>query len=197
MRVVPIVIPWASKLDPVDDPATDLMRGPTPAPSLGALVALVGRVQAACTAPYAMTGVSTRLRIGTGDTSTSTWAVYQQVNVGTQAMRAKVARCGDGATSQARDTHIEAPSSGGSGVNEIVIPSPLDHGEDTWPADSGQVVIASGSSAFDASPEAAGDRLLESPTVASLAAPVAELIKIRGGVGCTFVPVQVADLNAI
>lgn len=193
MRIVPIVITWAGKLDP----AVGLINGVTPAPRLEYLLALAARVQAACTAPYAMTGVSTRLRNGTGDTATALWAVYQQVNVATKALRPKVARNDQVGTGTTRDTHITSASSGAGAADEIVIPCPYDVGDDDWPPDTGQIQIVSGSETYDDAPAAAGDRLLESPTAASLACPVAELVKIRGGVGCTFVPVMVADLNAI
>lgn len=195
MRIVPIVITWAGKLDP----AVDLINGVTPAPRLEYLLALAARVQAACTAPYAMTGMSTRLRNGTGDNAAALWAVYQQVNVGTQALRPKVARNdqSDASSGPTRATYITSPSSGAGADDEIVIPCPFDVGEDDWPPDVGQIQIVSGSETYDAEPAAAGDRMLESPTAASLASPMPELIKIRGGVGCTFVPVQVADLNAI
>lgn len=192
MRIAPTIVTWAGV-----DPTDDLINGVTPAPRLEYLIALAARVQAACTAPYAQTGFSARLRVGNSDAAGNDWAVYQMVNVGTYALRAKVARSDQDGASSPRDTHIVGASSGSGADDEIVIPCPFSLGEDDWPPDTGQVAVVSGSDTYTGSPAEAQDRMLESPTAASLAGPVAELIKIRGGVGFTVVPIQVADLGAL
>lgn len=192
MRITPTNIAWAGT-----DPDADLILGVTPFPRLEYLVSLAARVQAACIAPYAMTGVSTRLRVGNSNADASNWALYQMINVATFALRAKIARSDQDGASAPRSTYIIAASSGAGADDEIVIPCPFARGEDDWPPDTGSCVVVSGADTYDAAPADPMDRLLESPTAAQLTGPVAELIQIRGGVGCTFVPIQVADLGAL
>lgn len=188
-RVMAATVTWTPPLTDVD-----LMEGDTPAPKLSALLALVARIKRLALEGWAMTGLATLLNnslAGTGTQYVCAWVVPP----GTKALKAKVARLARGVTT-ANTTTIYATSSGATAPDQIQIPAPYDQGLDTWPPDLGPVTVVPCADNYDAAPVAAGNRLLESPTLASLSAGVRERVEVTYGSGVTLVPIP-ADPSTI
>lgn len=166
----------------------DLFQGATPAPALEKLLTLVSRIRRACTMPYAMTGHASALErwpVGSSDPVMLRW----QVQIATQALRPKIARTNNEIDEVAVSSSILATSSGGGGSDGIIVPSPHSQGREAYPWDLGgaDLIVASGSEVYDATPAASGDRLLESPTLTVLDAAVPELVTVVHGVGMCLV----------
>jgi len=189
-RIPPYLINWTGALNP----AVDLIVGSTPPPRLEYLIALNARLQAACCGPYVGTGLNTKFeRTGGG-----AWLAQQQINVATSAMRLKVSRSNGTAKGSPDATDVLATSSGSGANDHIVVPSPFGGGSDKFGTGHwGQMEIAACSEAFDAAPAAARDRMLESPTATSLAAPANEKCEVTHAVGFSLVPYLVGDLAAL
>lgn len=176
-----VVVEWAPAL--VDE---DYIRETTPAPRLEMLGALVERVRRACLYSYAMTGLATMMRRG----ASNEWRMAWMVPPSTKALRPMVARhASPTSKGQPQDTSIYGTTSGSGGSDEILIPSPHADARDAYPPDGGQIAVVAGSLRFDASPGAAGDRLLESPTADSPLGAVREMCRVTYGVGMTLVPI--------
>lgn len=164
----------------------DLIEGDTPAPRLGALLALVNRIKLLALSGWAMTGLAATLLVGSGGKTVVAWMVPP----GTKALKPKVARHMRG-TATANYTSIYSTSSGNGAADEIRLQPPAAVGTDTWPPDLAQVSIVASAERYDAAPGAAGDRMLESPTLALLTGGVRERVEVTYGVGMTLVPVPV------
>lgn len=191
-RIIPAVLNWKGL-----DPDRALVRGVTPAPKLEYLTTLNLKIQAACTQPYAMTGLAMYLE----RTSNQKVLAQQMVNIATKHLRAVVAR-GDGngktGAPAATDTHsVYGTTSGALASDEVLVPSPFSQGSEAWPPSTGSVSVAASAEVYEASPVAAMDRLLESPTATSLSAAVRERFEITRGLGCTVIPTMVQDLSTI
>lgn len=188
-RIIPVIKNWLGL-----DPARDLIRGVTPAPKLEALLALNSKIQAACTQPYAMTGIACYLERGSGQKTMA----QQMVNVATKHLRPIVAR-GDGSLKNGPvdSFSLFANTSGALAADEILVPSPFSGGSDLWPPFTGSVSLAASAEVYNATPSAAMDRLMESPTAASLSAPVREQLEPMRGLGLTVLPTMVEDLGTI
>ena len=105
------------------------------------------------------------------------------------ALRAKVARH-NGSGKAVEDTSIYGATSGSGGPDEILIPSPFSAGTDGYPPDNAEVAVVLGAEVFDASPGAAMNRMLESPTAGDTTGPARERVEVTWGVGITLVAVQ-------
>lgn len=188
-RIIPVISNWKGL-----DPTAPLIRGTTPAPKLEYLTTLNAKVQAACTAPYAMTGLACFLERGSNQKVLG----QQQVNVATKHMRPVVAR-GDGSlkTGPTDVFSIYGNTSGALAADEIKVPSPFTGGSEAWPPSTGAVTVTGSAEVYDAAPVAAMDRLLESPTATSLSTPVRERLEPMRGLGFTVIPTMVQDLATL
>lgn len=188
--IIPAILNWKGL-----DPDVSLIEGVTPAPKLEYLVALNTLAQGACTQPYAMTGLAFFMERGSDQKTFG----QQMVNVATRHMRPLVAR-GDGSLkSGATDVcSIFATTSGlVVAADEIKIPSPFSGGSEAWPPSTGSVTVVGSAEVYEAAPVAAMDRLMESPTAASLSGAVREQLEVTRGFGLTAVPTMVEDLGSI
>lgn len=171
---------WRTNLDPTEDLITEA----TPPPRLEYLYAVLNRIRRVAIHGYAMTGLATQLRRGSAE-----WVCAWMVPPACNALRVKLARHnGDGKTTQTASVYGDTSGSGAS--DEILIPSPFDRGSDGYPPDTGEVAIVSGSEVYDATPAAAMDRLLESPTLDDATAPARERVEVTWGVGITLAAIQ-------
>lgn len=176
-----VVVSWGPNL--VDE---DYIRETTPAPRLEMLTALVERVRRACLYSYAMPGLATMMRRG----ASNEWRMAWMVPAATKALRPKIARHGSPSSKGTpQDTSIYGASSGSGADDEVLIPSPHTDDLDAYPPDGGTIAIAAGSLRFDATPGAAGDRLLESPTAGTVTGASREMCRVTYGVGMTLVPI--------
>lgn len=178
IRIVCACLTWSPALD-----TSDLIQGTTPAPRLEYLVAIKSRLERVFRA-WAMTGLATMLERTTGTKWVCAWMVPPAV----KALRPKLARS-DGGTGTPAATSIYAASSGAFAADEIVVPSGTSAGADTWPPESGHVVIVAGAEVYNATPAAAGDRLLESPTDGLATQATREKVDVIRGVGMCLVPI--------
>lgn len=185
--IVPVVLNWKGL-----STSAELIAGTTPAPKLEYLTALNSRIQGACCGPYAQTGLACYLEFSSNKVLTQ-----QMINIATKALRAHVARANTNGTAAPDDGSIYGQTSGSAAADEILTPSPFTAGSEQFPPDAGDVQIAPCAVVFQATPIAAMDRLLESPTATSLSAPVRERIEPKRGVGITVEPILVADLATL
>lgn len=180
-HVMAAVVTWTPPFADVD-----LMEGDTPAPRLSALLALVNRIRTLALFGWSMTGLAVGLTQGTSGQFVCAWMVPPA----TKALKPKVARHMRG-TVTALPTGIYGASSGAGGADQVVLQPPAAIGTDTWPPDLAQVSVVASSDRYDATPAAASDRLLESPTLALLTGGVRERVQAVYGVGMTLVPYPV------
>lgn len=180
MYIAAVVAEWTPALS-----TDDLIRGTTPAPRLEYLLRLVSRIKRAWLTGWAMTGLATYLSHAGGG-----WRCAWMIPPGTAALRVRVARLSKG-TGSATYTSVYGASSGSGSNDEVRIEPPNTTGTDSWPPDLGPVAVASTSDRYDDVPGAPSDRLLESPTEASMAGGTRELVTIQRGVGATLVPLPV------
>jgi hypothetical protein len=161
----------------------DLIAGLTPAPRHEYLATLVTRLEWASRA-WSVTGLAVRLE-RTNDTH---WVLAWVVPPAVRALWPLIARCDNGSGS-ASPTEIFADTSGSGASDEVLVPSPLST-RDAWPPDRGTITVAVGSQVWDATPAAAGDRLLESPTSGDWSQAEVETARVTYGVGMTLVPLR-------
>lgn len=178
-----VVATWAPSLS-----TGDLIPGVTPAPRLEYLVVLVDRIRRAARC-YALTGYATFLsRAGSG--TMDYVALQWLVPPATKALQPRVHR-NAGKTAKvatALETSIFGASSGAGAADEILLAAPFSEGGDEY-VPEGIIGLAQGAQVYEASPVAAMDRLLESPTATSWAGPVREVVSVMRGVGVGMVPV--------
>lgn len=176
-----VTVEWAPELGDAD-----LILGVTPAPRLEYLVRLARRIEQALGA-YAMTGLATVLC--RGKSTTNATRVQWMIPPATSALRPKIARVAADTSHASDGSTIYGVSSGATLVDQVVLTSPLGAGRDDYPPEGPHAILA-GSMVFEAVPAAAMDRLLESPTAASMAGPVLERLDVVRGVGMTLVPIK-------
>ena len=135
---------------------------------------------------WSMTGFASGFTQGTSGRFVLLWMVPPA----TKALKPKVARHLRG-TATAQPTSIYGASSGAGVADNVILQPPATEGTDTWPPDLAQVTIVASSDRYDATPAAASDRLLESPTLTLLTGGVRERVEVTYGVGMTLVPYPV------
>lgn len=167
---------------------TDLIRGVTPGARLEHLVTLADRLRRA-SRTYALAGLATflsRARSGTQDHVRLQWMVPPA----TSSLRPRVHRVIGRAskTTTSDPTSIYGASSGAGVPDEILVPSDLAGGGDEYTPE-GAIGLSLGAMVYDATPAAATDRLLESPTAASWAGPARETVDMFRGVGAGLTPI--------
>lgn len=164
----------------------DYIRLTTPPPKLEYLGALAQRQRALALRGYAMAGLATFMRRSSSSPIRIAWIVGPAV----MALRPKVARhAGTGKAGAPQDTSLYGASSGATGADEIILPNPNEDDRDSFPPDGGQVLIVAGSLLYDATPAAAGNRLMESPTAGVYTGATREKVTALYGVGITLVPI--------
>lgn len=174
-----VVLEWQPEIGD-----TELIKGVTPPPRLEYLMRLAARMERAMTA-YAMTGIATALC--RGKSTTNSTRVQYQVPPGVRALRARFVRTIADTGNSGDDTKIYGVSSGATANDQVVIAAPQAAGRDDYPPEGGHIVV-NGALVYDASPAAAMDRLLESPTLGSMTGPVRERLDVVRGAGITVIP---------
>lgn len=158
----------------------------TPAPRLEYLAALAQRQRLLALAGYAYAGLATYLRRSTASPIRLAWLIGPAV----KAMRPKVARHAGTTKGAPQDTSIYGRTSSGTGAaDEIILSNPNAEDRDSFPPDGGPVAVIMGSPRYDATPAAAGDRALESPTAGIYTGAAREVVSGLYGVGMCLVPI--------
>ena len=174
-----VCLRWAPDLG-----AGDLIIGVTPPPRLEYLSRLAARMERALGA-YVMTGIATALCRGKSTTNAA--RVQYQVPPATKALRVRLVRTTVDTANAGDDTTIYGVTSGATANDQVVIEAPQATGRDDYPPEGGHVVV-NGALVYQPSPSAAMDRLLESPTMGTMAGPVRERLDVVRGAGITLIP---------
>jgi len=178
----PRIVSWAGALEDVD-----LVQGVTPAARLEYLYALLDRITAACTCPYAIPGLASDMR--------SERVVGVVVNIATQYLRPLVVAATTDESGSPDDVSVWAEADAGGASDELLIPVDGGSGAHVWPPYVGVVSVMQGAEVVEASPAAPMDRL--AAVTAQLAAASVEVFRVTNAEGFSVWPFLVDDLSAL